>query len=754
LLFGAGCILSLAFVLADRVVDDHVSQSLEHSSQTARRYGENFAHDFQEELDRFVPPLRRVLSTDPDLSSSLDLVRGLLLPQTPNSLFSEGVFVLDRHGHTRFVAAGGHHDVVGGAAPRELLDLAVESSAAWSRLEDGSGQANGAVSVIVPIAHEGEVLGYFGGIAPTSDLIGLLALRSGQGLADQQATLGLNGGWRAGSLVGENPSSATLSCLGDRDPALGGLICGNDVIAYASAPTYGVVIILKQPVEVAFASAYSLRKQLLWLAALFTAVFVLLAGLSMMAVVRPVRNLTRSLKTLEESDSAFLAEKSRGDEVGALARAMSGWHERMAASVDEADSSRAALEQEVDAARRHLEILRWVLGQATDGADLIEVVDRALSRSHIVTGLSVGAVAVRRGGKTDHRQVGVSAPNAMEVIGRARAAATRADDEVVGSGGIAGCVDVSDQVSAHDRALKTLAYVAVSDLASGVHVEAVFGDAEVKTIPRLWIESLVNHIALCLASVELREAAAERQLLQKQYLQRVLHAQEDERRRVARDLHDTVAQDLAAHRLDIERILAKQPESEHSATLKRFETRAGEMLATVRSILMNLRLSVLEEMGLIAAIRWDLAREQEKHGVRCTLIVDGEDAKVDYDRSILLFRILQESVHNAIVHGKPENIFATINVKTDSIELLVEDDGLGFDLAEIKGPGADRAGRGLGILGMEERAHLLQGVLDIRSEPGEGTSLRVSVPHDVGDLAVGRGFESNTTDAVDDGLEL
>lgn len=757
LLFGGACVLSLAFILADRVVDDRVSLSIEHSSQTAHMYGENFAHDFQEELDVFVTPLRRVLAADPDLTTSSALVGGLLSVQPENSLFSQGVFLLDRGGHALFATTSSHSELFEGAAPRELLELAIESNAAWTPLEREDSGVDPLVSVVVPVSSDGDVLGYFGGISRSSDVVDLLAVRSDNVFVGQQATLALNGGWQEGYLIGDpQMANSTLGCLGDQDILVGGLVCGDQVIAYASAPSYGVVVILRQPVEIAFANAYSLRKQLLSLSAVFTLVFVLLAGLSVLGVVRPVRRLTHSLETLDEHGSGFLVEKGRRDEVGALARAVSGWHERMAASVEEADSTRAALEQEVDAARQHLEILRWVLEQATEGPDLIEAVDRALARSRIVTGLSVGIISVSRGIDRDYKQVGVSEAKATQIIERARRAAITdtARAETAGTEGLATCVDISEHAaSISEGELETLAFLAVSDSASGVTVEAAVGDSEVKAIRRLWLESLVNHVALCVASVELRRSAAERQQLQKQYLQRILHAQEDERRRIARDLHDTVAQDLAAHRLDIERVLGKPMDQNHRGNLERFETRAGEMLATVRSILMNLRLSVLEEMGLVAAVRLDFAREQEEHGVRCTLVVDGEDAKIDYDRSVLLFRIVQESVHNAIVHGKSENIFATVNVQPDSIEVLVEDDGIGFDIHEVKRPRPDRAGRGLGILGMEERAHLLQGVLDIRSEPGDGTVVRVTVPRNVEEVAQ-RGLEPDSQDRVDDDVEV
>jgi signal transduction histidine kinase len=207
-----------------------------------------------------------------------------------------------------------------------------------------------------------------------------------------------------------------------------------------------------------------------------------------------------------------------------------------------------------------------------------------------------------------------------------------------------------------------------------------------------------------------------------------MKAQEDERSRVARDLHDTVAQDLAALRLEAERMVGRVEDDPALATsLAGFEERARQMLDTVRRILLDLRLSLLESLGFVPASKWLLERMERDHGIETRLLVDDEsDAHLEYETAIMLFRILQESLLNVTQHAAAERVFVTIRLEESRVELTVEDDGRGFDPESLRASVRDGQ-RGLGILGMEERARLLGGALELASAPGEGTTVVVRV---------------------------
>ncbi|MDF1564041.1 MAG: histidine kinase [Deltaproteobacteria bacterium] len=212
-------------------------------------------------------------------------------------------------------------------------------------------------------------------------------------------------------------------------------------------------------------------------------------------------------------------------------------------------------------------------------------------------------------------------------------------------------------------------------------------------------------------------------------LHRVLRAQEDERARVARELHDTVAQDLAAMRLEIERLTGRVSSEAVLHSLRELEQRASSMLETVRRILLDLRLSVLETMGFVAALQWLLERDPRLKALHGMLELDcpGDEIELEYETSVSLYRIAQEALNNAVLHAGAEHVLVTVRCNESDIELLIEDDGRGFDPGRIVEEASEQ-GRGLGLIGMSERARLIGGEIAITSSRTEGTTVRVVAP--------------------------
>jgi len=236
----------------------------------------------------------------------------------------------------------------------------------------------------------------------------------------------------------------------------------------------------------------------------------------------------------------------------------------------------------------------------------------------------------------------------------------------------------------------------------------------------------LHQIAMSATNLLLRDAEAGRQQQQERYLQGVLEAQEDERRRIAHELHDTVAQDLAALRLEIERLADRADAPVLRARLGKIEQQALDMMGTVRNILLDLRLPPLEAMGLAWTLQEYLERVEREHGIRGVLSVDGDDESVGYEIAVPLFRIFQESVQNVVQHADAGHVVVTLTMRDAALDLTIEDDGKGFETATWCGPDAE--GHRLGLLGMEERARLLRGSFDVSSQPGEGTTVHVNVP--------------------------
>jgi len=200
----------------------------------------------------------------------------------------------------------------------------------------------------------------------------------------------------------------------------------------------------------------------------------------------------------------------------------------------------------------------------------------------------------------------------------------------------------------------------------------------------------------------------------------VLRAQEEERKRVARDLHDEVNQALTAILLRLEALAQATPPERAGEVdeLKRLTTQAMDELLNLAR---QLRPTALDDHGLVPAIEAQLRGFEESTGIRARLTSRGDPGALDEEKQTVIYRVVQEALNNAGHHAGAESVEVELLTNAAGAELHVRDNGTGFD------PARDRNG-GLGLEGMAERARLVGGELDLRSSPGSGTELTLRVP--------------------------
>lgn len=207
-------------------------------------------------------------------------------------------------------------------------------------------------------------------------------------------------------------------------------------------------------------------------------------------------------------------------------------------------------------------------------------------------------------------------------------------------------------------------------------------------------------------------------------LKKVIGAQEEERKRIARELHDETSQDLATLLLSIETQVAAAPE-EIKERLLRMKAMAGRTLDSIHRLIFDLRPAVLDDLGLPSALRWSAESRLEPMGIDLDFRVEGRERRLSSEIETTLFRIGQEAISNIARHAEAESVGITVTFGEDHIRLRIEDDGKGFD-QEMVGSVIDGP-RGLGLLGMRERASLLSGNLVVQSGPGKGTRLEATI---------------------------
>lgn len=206
----------------------------------------------------------------------------------------------------------------------------------------------------------------------------------------------------------------------------------------------------------------------------------------------------------------------------------------------------------------------------------------------------------------------------------------------------------------------------------------------------------------------------------------IINAQEQERKRIARELHDETSQVLTS--LLISLAVLEEAVTTPEAHSRIAETRmlAHQTLRAIRNLSIDLRPSALDDLGLLPALRWYVKEYQQKFSIEVAFDASGFKERLPAEMETALYRIVQESLTNIARHSQARNASVTMLESNDTVYVTIQDNGHGFDKESIqKTPGQDR---GLGLVGMHERAHLLDGYLSIESMPGYGTTVKVCIP--------------------------
>jgi signal transduction histidine kinase len=202
-------------------------------------------------------------------------------------------------------------------------------------------------------------------------------------------------------------------------------------------------------------------------------------------------------------------------------------------------------------------------------------------------------------------------------------------------------------------------------------------------------------------------------------LRKVIGAQEDERKRLARELHDETCQKIAALGIRIETALGADSTEEMRARLGDARSLASRTLDDIHRVIFDLRPSVLDDLGLLSAIRWYAKRQLEPKGISVRYDFPDGEVHVAPEVETALFRAVQEAINNIARHSQAESALIEIDARPGELLIEVEDDGAGFDVASVQTP--SESGRGLGLLGLRERMELLGGSVEVDSSTGDGT---------------------------------
>ncbi len=228
----------------------------------------------------------------------------------------------------------------------------------------------------------------------------------------------------------------------------------------------------------------------------------------------------------------------------------------------------------------------------------------------------------------------------------------------------------------------------------------------------------------------LRDITEERRMQDslRYYLSQITKVQEEERKRIARDLHDDTSQSLYALSRQLDNFTRDNTDLTTNTTtlLKELRQQLNNTLEGIRRFTQELRPPILDDLGLLPAVRWQVSDFGKQSGIETDLTVSGVERRFPAEVELIIFRIIQEALRNVEKHAEASKAGVKIQFSKDKTKVSIRDNGKGFDLrgslAELP-----RSGK-LGLAGMEERVHLLGGNLKIESKPGKGTKVTIEVP--------------------------
>lgn len=244
-----------------------------------------------------------------------------------------------------------------------------------------------------------------------------------------------------------------------------------------------------------------------------------------------------------------------------------------------------------------------------------------------------------------------------------------------------------------------------------------------------WADDEIGELAIAfngmteaLAQAEIERE--ERDQLRTQFVSKVIAAQEEERKRIARELHDSTGQSLTSLLVGLHNLKDAEEQALVPARIDALRDIVSQTLDEVRQMAWQLRPSTLDDLGLVSAIQRYIDDYQQRFDVQVDFIARDVDERLPVEMETVIYRVIQEALTNIVRHAQASSASVIIDRRANTLRIIVEDNGIGFALTD------KQDGKSLGLQGIRERAALFNGTLIIETEPGQGTSLFLEIPFD------------------------
>ena len=501
-----------------------------------------------------------------------------------------------------------------------------------------------------------------------------------------------------------------------------------DVLAFVPLTKARWGVIIRQSEEEALAPIGELRQSLLLFGVGLVSVALLFVTITTRDVISRIRMLTTASQRIAAGDLISCITVSRKDELGMLAQTFDDMRTKLKTSYGE-------LEQRTKELSSLLSVSE-TLTSLTNLSNLEAALGSALDKTLEIMKGSIGGILLLDEEKKQlyyrvHR--GFSQRYVGEMS--------------LGLGeGIAGKVaQTGESVLLED--ISTEPHAARPDLISTEGLRA-FASVPLRSKEKIWgvlniassetrkfspadvrlLEGIAAQIATAIENAQLHREVQRKEKIRGELLQELLSIQEDERKRIARELHDETSQVLASLTASLEAASSMLPGNvdKSKALVKKAQALSVDVLDEINRLIYELRPALLDDWGLVAAARWLADNRLGAAGVEVNFRTVGRERRLQPQLETTLFRVIQEAVNNIAKHAQAKHTSISLRFMKKAVEVRIGDDGRGFDVEEAISS-KDRP-RGLGLLGMKERVELANGTLSIRSQPdGGGTEIDVKI---------------------------
>ncbi len=507
-----------------------------------------------------------------------------------------------------------------------------------------------------------------------------------------------------------------------------------EVIAFAPLKRVPWGVVVRQSETEVVAAARTLQGRIVLFGVIAVMGAVILVWLTTRSVIAPVQDLTGAAQRIADGDLDTPIALRRGDEIGALAHSLDDMRARLHQSLVEAQALNRDLDQRVQDRTRELAAVNAVATAITQTLPLRALLEKALDQVLRVTGVDAGSIFLLH---EDTRALVLEAQR-----GTAPAAAQAMINLHVDDSACGGVIEKGHPVVVPDLSVYRSGagrMLQQAGLCALVHVPLISRGIALGTLcvgtaqPREYdqdelglLMAISSQIAIGVENVRLYAELERREQLRGELLEKVIAAQEEERKRIARDLHDDTSQSLSALIYALEAAEATCAEAPVKNSLGTMRQRVAQMLDGVHKLIFDLRPSMLDHLGLFVALRWYAETHLQPLGMRVHLDEQGTLRRLPPRVETALFRVVQEAINNIARHSGARNVRLVFVCEPRQVKIDVRDDGIGFDLTEVAR--ATDQQRGLGLVGMQERVGLLGGQIRIASDPEIGTRISIHLP--------------------------